>query len=46
LSLAETGVFGNLDQTSDNLYGNAFQLLTKRDNEAKEHEKTMKKVKK
>jgi hypothetical protein len=43
LSLAETGVFGNLDQTADQHYSNALQLLTKRDNEARELEKKMSK---
>jgi hypothetical protein len=46
LSLAETGVFGNLDQTADQHYSNALQLLTKRDNEAKAMEKQLAKTKK
>lgn len=43
LSLAETGVFGNLDQTADQHYSNALQLMTKRDNDARELEKKKKK---
>ena len=45
LSLAETGVFGNLDNTADQHYSNAFQLLTKRDNEARELERASAKAK-
>lgn len=46
LSLAETAVFGPLDQTADQHYSNALQFLTKRDNEAKEMERKLAKTRK
>lgn len=45
LSVAETAVFGPLDNTADQHYSNVLQLLTKRDNEARAMERTLAKTK-
>jgi hypothetical protein len=45
LSLAETGVFGALDQTADQHYANALRLLTMREDQAKQAEQKALKAK-
>lgn len=44
LSVAETAVFGPLDNTADQHYSNVLQLLTKRDNEARAMERQLAKT--